>query len=139
MKLARISAENRAVSPVVGTVLLLGVTVTMAAVSGALVVGVVVDTGTDPPETTFDVEYDGGSDYDVTIVHRSGERIERNLTVIYDDGARRSWTGSAADPIEVGDSVTVSGVDPGSTVRVVWHAETGTRSATLSLSEAPSG
>lgn len=75
-------SDERAVAPVVGVALLLGITVILAAVVGNVVLGVGVGPAETPQATlSFDVV-----DGEVVVVHEGGERLRSGEIVIRDTG-----------------------------------------------------
>lgn len=110
----------------------------LAGIGGTFVVGTLTDDGPEPPTTSFDLAFSGSGPYTVTVTHESGDAIGGNLRIIYNDGSEATWTGSASDPISLGETRTVSGISAGTTVRVVWVAQSGATSETLAVAEAPS-
>lgn len=79
----RPQGSEAAVSEVVGTILLLGITV--AAFSGlAVAVQERLDTNPPPPNARFELQKEGPN---LTVVHRWGESVPiKNLRVIYNNG-----------------------------------------------------
>jgi flagellin-like protein len=140
---------RRGLTPVVGIVLLVAITLLLAATVAAFAFGLEDETvRTTVPTTAVDFEYDkvaGGND-ELTIVHKSGDGIEAAALRIDIEGATCSG-GSPNDQFAAGDlgftgtftsgdTITVDGttVPPcsgsdidlhGATVRVVWTGETG--------------
>ena len=80
----RLRRSESAVSEVVGTILLLGITV--AAFSGlAMAVDARLDTHPPPPNTRFELQKEGPN---LTMVHRWGESVAiHRLRVIYENGS----------------------------------------------------
>lgn len=140
---------NRGLTPVVGIVLLIGITLLLAATVAAFAVGVEDETvQSQVPTTALGFEYDmgtGGTD-ELTIVHKSGDGIEAadlridvedascpagNPNDQYDAG-ELGFTGelTSGDTITV-DSSTVPPCSGGdldlrsATVRIVWTDDTG--------------
>jgi len=81
---------DRGVSPVIGVVLMVAITVLLAATAAVFFLNFQDQTSEGPPSTAFEVEYNanaetiGGSDSDtVTISHTSGDTVEAGtLTVV---------------------------------------------------------
>jgi archaeal type IV pilus assembly protein PilA len=100
---------ERAVSPVVGVVLMIAITVTLAGAVGALLLGFA------PPEPAPTVSYSfSSSGGEVTITHTHGGAIEAGTLTV--DGVTDE--DALADGSRVGTSVTVEPTDE--TVRIVW-------------------
>ncbi len=140
MRLRQLLEDDDAVSPVIGVILMVAITVILAAVIASFVLG--LGPGEAQPSASFSFEEDfSTSDNEVVVTHDSGDSID--ATELYLRGnvnTSESWKekGGAAsgsdDSSEVtsGDSVGVD-VTPGDyEVRVVW--DNGDNSATLSSS-----
>ncbi|WP_410767542.1 type IV pilin [Haloferax sp. DFSO60] len=133
MNLKEFLTESRAVSPVIGVILMVAITVILAAVIGTFVLGLGDQVGDTAPQASFSFEYDGTSN--VTITHESGESISSDdLSVVVSSNASAvatfndgDGTLSAGETIEVG----TGSLDSGDEVRVVWTSESGANSATL--------
>ena len=73
MDLKKLFTEERAVSPVIGVILMVAITVILAAVIGAFVLGIGGDTDAAPQATlNFDVDEDNN---DIDIEHRGGQTL----------------------------------------------------------------
>jgi len=134
------SSDDRGVSPVIGVVLMVALTVILATVLGTVVLDFASGVGERPPQAVFD--YERNSADEITVTHVSGERINHNrlrITVggdeVYPDDSDSdiSKTGWAS-PIGVGDTVDIehSGADGGDTVRIIWKNPSGQSANTLS-------
>ena len=126
--------EPRAVSPLVSTILMVAITVVLAAVVSVFALGILDGVSDPAPTADFDAEFtDSG---DVRIQHAQGDTIDgdRVFLKISDASGSRTlgWTdlGGSAD-VSAGSVVTASGLNGDETVRVVWESETGAESATL--------
>jgi len=137
MKLPAPKTDDRAVAPVIGVILVVALTVILAAVIGAFVFGV-SDTSTEAApnaQISFDFEEDEG-EYDIEFVHESGDELDPGTITFVVDGEEfgdaDEWPGN--ENIVAGDSYDVSDVDaePGDTVRVIWS---GTDSTSTIASE----
>lgn len=117
--------DERAVSPVVGVSLLIGITVILAAVVGTVVLGVGVE-GTEAPEVTlsFEVESDN-----VIVVHEGGEPLRTDSIVIRDTNGTEYQLDSNLVTGERGTVVDTDGnpLDLSTTnverITVVWQGE----------------
>jgi len=84
MQLRGIYTDDDAVSPVIGVILMVAITVILAAVMGSFVLGLGQSTSTTSPRATFSFEYDelddNGPDSDdwgvVKISHNGGDTIQ---------------------------------------------------------------
>lgn len=102
-------SDDRAVSPVIGVILMVAITVILAAVIGTFVLGLGDSIGDSQPTAQLDVSFDTGND-NVTIEHNGGDRIDSgSLEVIVSNAAgSESNQGSVSPAISVGDSVRAS-------------------------------
>ena len=128
-------ADDRAVSPVIGVILMVAITVILAAVIASMTLGL-GDSAQTAPQAKFDFEQSGtGASATVTVTHASGASIDPARVTVIADGDN-AFTGSvgADGKISAGDSITVNA---GSTdeVKVVWESEDGGTSSTLQTYE----
>jgi flagellin-like protein len=158
VRLRSLVADEEAVSPVIGVILVVAITVILAAVVGALALGVGGDQSR-TPAATFTWEYDdGGSDTELVVRATGGDRIRPKnaeaVLVMNCPSGDRDWLADESDDnIDAGDTFTVTtgsvgsppdnecqvgGFSPGETVRLVWQAPQGDTATTLSTYEVPS-
>ena len=153
--------DERAVSPVIGVILMVAITVILAAVIGAFVIGIGEDQEVQPTASfnfDFTAAEDTEQDAEVVISHSTGDSIDSpdSLFVVV-DGDRVEWNvGGEFDnddysleesdyPVSSGSQVTVTKQDDstgdlewtGESISVVWESESGDSSATLSSTTAP--
>lgn len=120
--------DDRAVPPVVGVILMVAITVILAALVGGFVLGVGQDQGP-APRANFDFDWDGSS---LTIIYEGGDSFTTdntgNLSVVADSG-RNAWSGggnwTSAAPVTAGDSYQPGFVTSGDTVRIIWTSPDG--------------
>ncbi|ELZ78226.1 flagellin-like protein [Haloferax larsenii JCM 13917] len=148
MKLQKFLTDDNAVSPVIGVILMVAITVILAAVIGTFVLGLGEQTET-APQASFGFDYNQSANTNLTITHESGQKISSdrlNITASTDitnqtgtpsAAGSLSWTdldtGTEVD-VKAGSSVTIkadSGTLNSETIRVVWTADSGSSSATL--------
>ena len=108
--------DDRAVSPVVGVALLIAIAVILAAVIGAVVLGLGV-TAADGPQASLQFEYDDGGDV-LTITHTGGDAL---------NASQIELRGDFGDSIDItedlrsGESITVTvTLTDGQDASVVW-------------------
>lgn len=101
-----------------------GVLVVLIVVVGAYAGSMLVGDLTDPtPNASFTHEYDDGT---VTVTHAGGDSFTTAETArleVSSPEAEVTTTWAAANesfPVEEGDSVRLTGIEPGVTVRVIW-------------------
>ncbi|WP_410766796.1 type IV pilin [Haloferax sp. DFSO60] len=139
MQLKQLFTEDRAVSPVIGVILMVAITVILAAVIGTFVLGLGDQVSETAPQASFSFDYDGNGA--LTITHESGEAINAGQVTITGDinNSTDTWADFAAGTptdISAGSSVVVNsstggGFAEGEGVRVVWESESGSSSSTL--------
>lgn len=151
MKLKQLITEERAVSPVIGVILMVAITVILAAVIGTFVLGLGSNVQS-TPQASFDFDFaeDSGS-YNVTITHSGGDALTsddgQNVTISSESAGEEGWLDDQ-DPIQAGDSYAYADgntdetagssqeLSSGETVRVVFIGSDGS-SATLAQQDAP--
>ncbi|WP_058826430.1 type IV pilin [Haloferax sp. Q22] len=137
MDIKKFLSESRAVSPVIGVILMVAITVILAAVIGTFVLGLGDQVGDTAPQASFSFEYDGTDT--VTITHESGDAISFDDLSVSETSAASvdSETPSDANSdgnMNAGDTIAVefsAGLSDGDEVRLVWTSESGSNSATL--------
>ncbi|WP_255196500.1 type IV pilin [Halorarius litoreus] len=149
MKLQSLFADEDAVSPVIGVILMVAITVILAAVIGTFVLGLGENVQDSAPQANFQFEY--GADYSGTgntfdITHTGGEDVDAStVTVQIGTGSAVSGNnGGWADTISTGDTISIgdgSGGDIAATdfssdddVRVIWTSPSGGSSQTIGTS-----
>jgi flagellin-like protein len=157
MNLKGLLDDDRAVSPVIGVILMVAITVILAAVIGTFVLGLGDQVSQTTPQASFSFDYDrnAGANDTLTIAHNGGDTLdanEVNVTVSGAENATRSsynWAEAPLDgssSVSAGSTVTldgdiVSGGDTldlrSATVRVVWQAAEGDSSAQLGTWSGP--
>jgi len=103
------NSDDRAVSPVIGVILMVAITVILAAVIGTFVLGLGDSLGDSQPTAQLDAEIDYSSE-NVTIEHNGGDSIESGeLSVIVDINGTTIESNSNYDSrLSVGDTITGS-------------------------------
>ena len=140
MKLNELFADDDAVSPVIGVILMVAITVILAAVIGTFVLGLGGQVQDNAPSAqfTFNEEsdgnltmtHDGGQSVSVNNINVTAENTNIGGDICQDSGGSDSWS---ATELSAGDSCTIpngqfSGED---TVRITWESDEGDTSATL--------
>jgi flagellin-like protein len=148
MQFKQLLKDDDAVSPVIGVILMVAITVILAAVIGTFVLGLGDQVQQTAPTAQFSFDYteDGTNGDTLEITHDGGDGITATQISFAGDvdsatlGSSHDWN-TAADSttstVTAGDSATLDETgngylqaDPG-TVRIVWQAEGGDRSSTL--------
>ena len=144
MNFKQLFADDRAVSPVIGVILMVAITVILAAVIGTFVLG--LGNGLNQaPQAQIDFNYNdtspsGSGTGGVTITHRGGAELnggtlslsESDSTSTVGDATIETGTYTAGDSIEEGD------YDAGETIQIVWTSPDGGSSQIIGESTAPS-
>ena len=160
MQLTNLLGDDEAVSPVIGVILMVAITVILAAVIGTFVLGLGDQVQDTSPTASFTFDYDQSDGADsfgsgntagdglLTITHDGGDSIEaQNLfitgssntasdkvEVAADSSADPQYSGS--DELSAGSQVTVR-ISNSDTVRVVFEASGGDSTSTLGKFEGP--
>jgi flagellin-like protein len=142
MQLKELLTEDRAVSPVIGVILMVAITVILAAVIGTFVLGLGDQVSESAPQASFSFEFDM-SNTNVTITHEGGETMENSTLSVEGDGTttlsyESSYSNLGGDStISAGEYWSYGGVDNGETVRVVWTNPAGGSTNTIARATAP--
>ncbi|MEF8852093.1 MAG: type IV pilin N-terminal domain-containing protein [Haloarculaceae archaeon] len=153
MKISELFTDDDAVSPVIGVILMVAITVILAAVIATFVLGLGDQVSNTAPQASFGFDWDGeggsGEDADLAISHEGGDSIQANrLYIRGDPGASSLETTTLGDTwgnynasgvtgtsqVSAGNRASVE-VGPTAVVDVVWQS--GDDSATLSSWEGP--
>ena len=146
--------DDRGVSPVIGVILMVAITVILAAVIGAFVLGLGDQVSTQAPQASIGFSFDGNN---VTLAHEGGDNLDKSTIevtmggkLLYDDSGLNSNstntddtapdTDTWSDTISTGDELTIPvNATPtnGETIRVVWSNPSGGSSNTLAERQWP--
>ncbi|MFA1612171.1 type IV pilin [Halobellus rubicundus] len=143
MRLKQLFTDDSAVSPVIGVILMVAITVILAAVIGTFVLNLGQEVQQTAPQASFNFDYETQGDNNVTITHQTGDSIDTALlnTTGLNGGAKSvAWSArTGSSTVSAGTSAEFNNtVDwDGETIRVVWTSQNGENSATLSQSTAP--
>lgn len=150
------TGEDRAVSPVIGVILMVAITVILAAVIASFVLGL-GDQQEVAPQATFDWEYDNSAGSEsVTATHTNGDAIREDRLLVtgnseldadgsgidggYWDGETSANLGGTSG-IRTGDSATFDVTDDsnpdGYVVRLVWESSGGDQTSEISVDRGP--
>jgi len=136
MQFKQLLDDDRAVSPVIGVILMVAITVILAAVIGSFVLGLGNSVQQTAPNANyeFDINTTASS---VSATHTGGDTIPDGDTVALNVAgveADNTTTGMSAGDSLSNDSATIS---QGDSVTVIWTAENGETSQTLAETTAP--
>jgi len=149
MELRTLIDDDDAVSPVIGVILMVAITVILAAVIATFVLGLGEQVSQTAPQASFSFDYEdgttsatcgGGSDGDLTVTHNGGKTIEAGrLKVTGATGGAVEFTCdsySDSSEIDAGDQISLT-INNDDDIDVVWTSQDGGQSATLSQWSAP--
>lgn len=142
MKLKQLFADDDAVSPVIGVILMVAITVILAAVIASFVLGLGDQAQQTTPQASFTFDYDGGSN-ELTITHDGGDTIEAQELFVRGNnlGDTGSWDSigsyKSTSEISAGNDLTISGTSSDYEANVVYEALEGDNSATLASKKGP--
>ena len=128
MKLKQFFRDEQAVSPVIGVILMVAITVILAAVIGTFVLGLGDQVQDTNPQVSFSFDYDQ-SVPELEVTHDGGDAIEEQNLYVSVDGSETQW-GSTDSKVTAGNSLTVT-ANPDQTARVIWKSPNGDQTATL--------
>ncbi|WP_254821071.1 type IV pilin [Haloglomus halophilum] len=153
MEFTELVRDDEAVSPVIGVILMVAITVILAAVIGTFVLGLGDELESTSPQASFTFDFDGsvdgssgecdsggqtfGGDGLLTITHDGGDEIDGDQLFITDGSNKWSWnSGASSNDCNIGGTVSAGstaqvGVGDGDTIRMVWESSNGGDSATL--------
>ena len=146
-----IQSDDSAVSPVVGVILMVAITVLLAATAATFFLDLgSASLGENTPQAAFSFEYEAGSPESLTIEHRSGDPIRAGGLYITVSGASTAngqhdltslgGAPAAGSEITAGSRVTFSrpSLDlSDATVTLNWQSPDSDRSIRLASWEAP--
>ena len=140
MKLKQLFTDDDAVSPVIGVILMVAITVILAAVIATFVLGLGESVSETAPQASFTTDYDEGASGDdsfvtgaasssdiglLEITHSGGDRIlAQNLYVAGGENGRYAWSDASEfgqdSRITAGSGITYA-AQSDDTVRVLWQ------------------
>jgi len=126
--------SERAVSPVIGVILMVSITVILAAVIGVFVLEFGSSVSDSPPTVQFDMTVD--SDNKAKILHEGGDVFEADSVSITNNESDVFEADNESDVFEsgsvsAGDESNSFNVSDRDTVRVVWESDNGEKSNIL--------
>jgi len=136
MKLKQLLNDDGAVSPVIGVILMVAITVILAAVIATFVLGFGEQISDSAPNASFSFDYNqSAGELDVT--HSGGPNI---------DADQLDWAGDTSDwsldtdwsgTVSAGDTAELLSLDSDEVVRIVWENDNGDTSSILAEFTAP--
>lgn len=143
MNIEALKTDGRAVSPVIAVVLMVAITVTLATVIGVFVLGAQEQIPS-AQSADFAFDYKGGSTEELIVTHAGGEKLDASNVYLRGenfDESGQSWDSipdaevDSASRVSNGDSVRLTEVKPGYTLRVAYVGPDS--STTLQETEGP--
>src|SRR6056297_3345250 len=107
MDLKELFTDDDAVSPVIGVILMVAITVILAAVIGTFVLGLGDQVSDSAPQASFNFEFNST---DVVIIHEGGDKIDTNSVSVAGPGGNVSWGGGGSITAGSSTTVTLSGI-----------------------------
>jgi flagellin-like protein len=156
MNIKELLADDDAVSPVIGVILMVAITVILAAVIASFVLGLGDQASQTTPQVSFSFDYDSSattSDYSgglqtsspgvLTITHDGGDSVDENRLSFTDDSGNtidslnsgNSAIGDGSD-VTAGTSMDIK-VDSDDTIRVIFTSSGGDSTSTIASWEGP--
>ena len=131
----QMSVDNRAVSPVIGVILMVAITVILAALISAFVLGFGAEQASSP-QASWQIEYDTKEKGNVIFVHDGGDAVEVSELSIMVNG--ESFDDTSDRTLRGGDTVSLNDLggpsnqlDEGDEVHLIWHQPNGDDSSIL--------
>lgn len=154
MQVLRMFTDDRAVSPVIGVILMVAVTVILAAVIGTFVLGIGSQVTSKTPTSNFEfvIEdtnndgFSGNGDDKIEVTHRGGDEIQKEALVLRiageeaTTGSGLSWD-TTEDIVGAGDTATYAetgsgiNIEEGDDLQFIWQNPDGEGSAILAEDE----
>jgi flagellin-like protein len=130
MKLNELFADDDAVSPVIGVILMVAITVILAAVIGTFVLGLGSQIETTEPQSTF--TFEENNDDSITVTHDGGQPVDAdNVDVVASDGDAGTCDWETSEITAGDDCDTDSLSSQEGTLRVTWESDDGSQVGTL--------
>jgi flagellin-like protein len=116
-KIKAVLSDDRGVSPVIGVILMVAITVILAAVIGTFVLGL-GDSLQQAPQAQLDAEFDSG-DSEIDLVHNGGDALNwADITV--------NWDGTGSTSAPTSGELTVGNTETGIVTSITNDPPTGT-------------
>lgn len=155
MKFKQLFTEDRAVSPVIGVILMVAITVILAAVIGTFVLGLGDQVSESAPQAQFSFDFSdpSGSGEEISITHDGGDAVPTDQLAVNVAGTTAWDAGTAQDPyddtapspnwandVTAGNELALTAdadntISNGDTVRVIWSSSNSDSTATIGQAE----
>ena len=141
MNVRNLFTDDDAVSPVIGVILMVAITVILAAVIGAFVLNI-GGSQSKAPQATMQWKYNSDLDV-VNATHQSGEKLPQNEVDYSVDGTSSALPGdlAAGDKLVINDanSAQIGGtvgseqnITPGNEIKLIWNSPSSDKSSVIS-------
>ena len=145
MQIKKLLNDDDAVSPVIGVILMVAITVILAAVIASFVLGLGDQAANSSPSASFNFDYDSSVTSDnLEVSHNGGDTIESDDIVfrgsnIDEDGDTWSTVANGGTNTDVssGSTALLTANNDQWTVNVVYENPSGDSSSTLASDEGP--
>jgi len=137
MQLKELFTDESAVSPVIGVILMVAITVILAAVIGTFVLGLGDQVSESAPQASMSFEF---NDSGVNITHEGGETLERNNINVSSESIGPVEAHFPESSVTAGDTAQHDNGGSsisGETVRVIWVNPAGGGTNTIARATAP--
>jgi flagellin-like protein len=136
MDLKTLFTDDDAVSPVIGVILMVAITVILAAVIGAFVLDLGSNTSSAPP-ASFGYDFgESGSDTTVTVTHDGGDKLDgANIDVTNVNNENYADGSELTAGTKLTDGTIVQ--DDSEPVQIIWTSSSGGDSNVISEQEVP--
>jgi len=130
---------KRAVTPVIGIILIVAIAVVLGAVVSAYALGTVTDIGSPAPQASFDFspDYETG---DIVVTKSGGDTLNGDQLKFSGAALEKTTYGNitewAGKGVKSGDSATVD-VVPGETLELIWQSPESGKTARLAEYDVP--
>ncbi|WP_336135551.1 type IV pilin N-terminal domain-containing protein [Natronomonas amylolytica] len=145
MNFKQLLKDDDAVSPVIGVILMVAITVILAAVIGTFVLGLGDQVQQTAPNAQFSWDYDSsggaGGEGEVVVTHDGGDGITASQISVAGTGIVPAdgdqWqdltdtSESSGSSVTAGSSATIGVDSTDAEARLVWNSESGDQSSTL--------
>ena len=147
MRVKQMLQEDDAVSPVIGVILMVAITVILAAVIASFVLGLGGQADDVAPNTNFQFDYDGSDELEISV--SGGQSVQASQLTFSGEGLSGTdfvgnewWEvptsgASSGSQLSAGDSVSSTGVPTNYEIEVIWTSEDGGTSSTLASDSGP--
>jgi flagellin-like protein len=133
----QLKSDNAGISPVVGVILMVAITVVLASIIGVFVLGIGMQDSSTSNTPAVDVSNNGNGEYIVKIVQMNNADTVKVETSTGDSEEISSVGGTIYIELETGESFTVLSISDGSTTVISTEDQDGAGAGTTSVSTSP--